>query len=1657
MRHSPFDVAIVGAGCAGLTAAIALARAGCRVTVIEAADFPGAENWSGCVYFTENLAAPDALGPDGVEALAWERRLVERGTFATDGHGLLGATYRDPAAFRHCYTVLRPLFDQHLALVAQAHGAALLSPTTAESLIRDEGRVIGVCTNRGPLYADLVFLAEGDASHLVTREGYERSSDPRDAPRFLLGIKQIIELPPGAVEERFGLGPEEGAAYQILLRNGTVAGKRIHLNVSGFLITNRGSLSVGLMLPADHLARHFAGSPARLLEWFENLPALRPWLRDGRRSTFGAKVLRGGGLRDLPHLIDDGLAIGGAASTLGTDFPFLNFIGPATATGLLLARAVVRIRAEGGDFDRDALARHYLEPLRQTCYWKDAEYLRRWPGYVKRTRVLFDGALDVALGSAHTWTRPGGWFFGRLIVWLRLLRHWVGPGRWGELEGDLLRLGWALRLRAMTGRPALGRLLLDGSLNALRDLLRRPRAGLPPAGKLRLHYSRADGTRRIGQPPFFLRRWFARFAPVLAAAAGGVYRNDAVPLPHKLMAAGRLLLRQVNLLDLLAVAVLTVAGVVSGVLRTGWNRLWRRQRRPLPKTYRVYADAASRAACLPTAEARLPLPPKERPAFSALSRTHVNVLWPRALADKDVAVTQGPWSVCPGEVFEARVGSDGLAWVAVHADRCLKCEACWRVSDGVDWGRDGRQRLVYPVSSPVVMRLTDAADKASVARPALPRATDRSASWGLTPSVRLEDVRSLLDQLEHKLEEFDRALDEEPRTIDRARAEYLETLARYAHQLAAELAERLHHGTASTLAAALLVKAEKRSRRTWDSRFAWAAADGRQLHDHHLAELRRLLGLTEPERPIADAAGAPKKESREWQTASENPLLALANRLCQQVVTFATTRTFCPGRFRDERGRNAAGKFGVVKRRVARAAAHRFLVETLVHQESLSTLAAGGADLPSLARALIADLLSGCSTDALPSEVFREHGERLLRDWRADGSLLARTEDAELSELIGRKVLEAEVDEVRRHAARLTKQANDWLTRRGRPTNPATQAEIAEALGRQDAHLLASQILLPQTHARLERGLDAETALPLLRVWLDEAATSLDGFAALVRRRLNPPGRRDHRPFVEPGNSPPPASWSDFLAVSDPYHSSDFLALPVDLLRPRLTPDVVPASLPLSRLEPSPANRAFERFAARVSRFLVQIHESIEKSHAIISGKEIIPDAVAWRLQQMEEDVFSAEALAFDVAGRLARAGTMVPRLEAVSARLILAKLAGRAKEMASEIQKLIQPADHVGADLSPAREGSPATRELRMDLSRFFLLQGLVEVAAPRWRAEPRRTPRHLGREALELEALKAGFRQSFDAAIAVFGRGLWQNPNLQGSVFPLAETAAWLLVADALLGRLAWVVRRAQASEDAEPAALVMDLGRRALARCFAEIGDRLRRFGEELPSLRRGYYAAHVRAASLILDPPATAPVKEALPNRISRPLAVLVVVAPVPRTAGSQTLEGYWRLNPGDRSALELALRLRDAAPDMVTVRVVAYGPKRAGLALREILSLGVEQVRLVETKGTALPALVVPEAEAKADLLLGGASEEQGAAFVERLAEEVGIPFAGRGARLAVEDAADGSRAARLGADDVRLLPLAVAIEPGLELPPFTVEGWLKGLEKEIKTVPAAKS
>lgn len=894
--QSQYDVAVVGAGCAGLSAAIGLAKAGFSVVVLEAAVYPGAENWSGCVYFCESLAHPDLLGPEGVEGLAWERRLVQRGVYLTDGQAMLGQTYRDPEAFRHCYTVLRPIFDHHLAELARRHGVALLTSTTAEALIRDGGRVIGIATNRGPIYADVTFLAEGDASHLVTREGYERLPKQATQPHFLHGIKEVWELPPGAIEENFDLKPGEGAACEIILRNGKLNGSSVHLNMGGFIYTNRESLSIGLVLPADHLRHGFQGDPNLLIEWFEQLPDLQPWLRGGKRSVFGAKLIRAGGMRELPQLVDHGLAIGGAASGVGIDFPYPNYTGPATMMGLKFVQAMKALRRSRQASTREHLAERYLQALQQTKYWQDVEFLTDWPEYVARTQFFFDRQVDLALESARILTQPTVPEAARLDAWIDLvLAHGTGPAK-AAIDDDFRLLNECLPLREVLERPNVFALMFHGALNALRGLFGSS-ATAQKSGELTWHYSRMGERGHVAPLPRRLARILERLRPGLAAVARELYRNDDTPLPRKLTQAMRILSRAAHAGTFWDATVLAAAN-----FRKLWNVWWHgkapgasdeksaRKPAPLPMVQHAPHNGAIRNGQLPH------LPPVGQPpdltplVATALAKwedrlgrlgyltspeSHIRVHWPIKLDQPQAIVADGLWHVCPAHVYEARVSPLGQLQVVVNYENCIKCETCWRTTDLVDWGRDGAHRFVYAVHTPAVRRLLHTQDQPLANPSGLPKTVDpwdllkRNVADELTRlaadareslTAALRPMARVLTALDANLEAYTHQVAAEPRTTDTTRARQLAETAAYL----AKLGEAVHGGLAALdwvrfshlpHASATLKNLDVDLKRGLQEivsqlqakRAAWSAGTARRLRQHTLVGLRHVLGALQVE------------------------------------------------------------------------------------------------------------------------------------------------------------------------------------------------------------------------------------------------------------------------------------------------------------------------------------------------------------------------------------------------------------------------------------------------------------------------------------------------------------------------------------------------------------------------------------------------------------------------------------------------------------------------------------------------------------------------------------------------------------------------------------------------------------------------------------------
>jgi electron transfer flavoprotein-quinone oxidoreductase len=374
-----FDVVVVGAGPAGSAAAIALARAGCRVCLLERGPSPGSKNLFGGVVYPKVL---DDLVPSWREEAPLERWVTRRATMLLTETQALSVDFRTTAWGAAPYngaTALRPDFDAWLASKAEAAGAVLLSSTTATGLLRDaSGRIAGVRTDRpdGDLPAKAVVACDGVNAFLAKQGGCAGSSDPAD---YTLGVKEVLALPAEEIERRFGLGPREGADFEILGGTGGVAG-------GGFLYTNRETLSVGLVLSLPALSES-KRRPEEILAGFKAHPAIAPFITGADLVEYGAHLIPEAGMSMMPKLATDGMVVAGDAAGMclaaGLYLEGVNFaIASGAAAGAAVAEAVA-----AGDVGKRRLEAAYRKRLGEGFVLADLERLKRAPHLVLSDRM----------------------------------------------------------------------------------------------------------------------------------------------------------------------------------------------------------------------------------------------------------------------------------------------------------------------------------------------------------------------------------------------------------------------------------------------------------------------------------------------------------------------------------------------------------------------------------------------------------------------------------------------------------------------------------------------------------------------------------------------------------------------------------------------------------------------------------------------------------------------------------------------------------------------------------------------------------------------------------------------------------------------------------------------------------------------------------------------------------------------------------------------------------------------------------------------------------------------------------------------------------------------------------------------------------------------
>ena len=374
-----FDAIVVGAGPAGSSAALAMARAGLQVALIERGEYPGAKNVSGAALYAPNILAD--LLPNFWEEAPVERYLTRRVVTFMGNEAAVSLDFRTNAFGKPPYngfTILRPKFDRWLANKAVEAGALLIPSTVVDDLIYKDGAVVGVRCRRedGDLFAPVVIAADGANSFLAKKAGLQKEFH---ADEMTLGVKEVLKLDTHTIEERFNLNGDEGMTNEYVgYASGDVKG-------GGFLYTNRDTLSIGVVAQIASLAQH-KQRPYELLDQFKQHPAIAPLVRDATTLEYSAHMIPEGGWAMLPTLSRAGLmVVGDAAGFVFAAGLFLEGMNFAIASGIAAAATAQQAHTDK-DFSAESMAQ-YRKRLEASFVLQDLKSYRHTPSFVNNERL----------------------------------------------------------------------------------------------------------------------------------------------------------------------------------------------------------------------------------------------------------------------------------------------------------------------------------------------------------------------------------------------------------------------------------------------------------------------------------------------------------------------------------------------------------------------------------------------------------------------------------------------------------------------------------------------------------------------------------------------------------------------------------------------------------------------------------------------------------------------------------------------------------------------------------------------------------------------------------------------------------------------------------------------------------------------------------------------------------------------------------------------------------------------------------------------------------------------------------------------------------------------------------------------------------------------
>jgi electron-transferring-flavoprotein dehydrogenase len=403
----PYDVVVVGAGPAGLGAAIRLKQLAnesgreLSVCVLEKGSEVGAHILSGAVVDPIGL---DELLPD------WRDTCPLAQTPVTENHHWVltaGKKYEFPHILmppfmgnEGCYTGSLGNTCRWLAEQAEGLGVEIFPGfAAAEVLFNEDGSVKGVATGdmgvardgtHKPdyqpgleLHAKYTFFAEGVRGHLSKE------------------LKRIFDLERDCQPQVYGIGIKELWDIDPAKH---VPGKVIH--TQGWPLTDawgggwiyhqaNGQVSLGLVVALSYKNPHL--SPFQEMQRWKTHPAIREMLQGGKRVAYGARAINEGGWQSIPKLVFPGGALIGCSAGF-VNVPRIKGSHTALKSGMLAAEAA--FAAIGAERQHDVLD-SYETSLRSS--WVDAE--------LKKVRnaepavAKFGGVVGTLVAGTDMWMR----------------------------------------------------------------------------------------------------------------------------------------------------------------------------------------------------------------------------------------------------------------------------------------------------------------------------------------------------------------------------------------------------------------------------------------------------------------------------------------------------------------------------------------------------------------------------------------------------------------------------------------------------------------------------------------------------------------------------------------------------------------------------------------------------------------------------------------------------------------------------------------------------------------------------------------------------------------------------------------------------------------------------------------------------------------------------------------------------------------------------------------------------------------------------------------------------------------------------------------------------------------------------------------------------